>query len=57
MFLPALEEKIKREREQQEHREENRLHLPDLQQQYEEYLKNKQEQEKEPERVITIQIM
>lgn len=56
MFLPALEEKLKREREQQQ-RQENRLYLPDLQEQYEEYLKNQKEEEKEPERVITIQIM
>lgn len=56
MYLPALEEKLKRERQQQDRREENRLHLPDLQQQYEEYLKTKEE-EKAPERVITIQIM
>ena len=54
MFLPALEDKLKRE--QQERREENRLYLPDLEIEYQEYLKDKQEQEKEPERVITIQI-
>jgi hypothetical protein len=53
MFLPALEEKLKQEKQRQE---ENRLYLPDLQEQYEEYIKNKQE-EKPPERVITIQIM
>ena len=57
MFLPALEDKLKREREQQERREENRLYLPDLEAEYQEYLKNKKEEEKEPERVITIQIM
>jgi hypothetical protein len=57
MFLPALEEKAKREREQTERREENRLYLPDLQQQYEEYIKNKKQEDKEPERVITLQIM
>lgn len=54
MFLPALEEKLKRDKEQQPNKE-SRLHLPDLQEQYEEYIKNKQE-EKPTETVITIQI-
>ena len=53
MFLPALEEKKKREEQQKE----NLLYLPDLREQYEEYIKNQKREEKEPERVITIQIM
>lgn len=56
MFLPALEEQLKREREQQK-QQENRLYLPDLQEQYEEYIKRKQSEEQKPtETVITIQI-
>ena len=54
MFLPALEEKLKKEKQREE---EKRLYLPDLQEQYEEYLNKQREQEKPPERVITIQIM
>jgi hypothetical protein len=51
MFLPAIEEK--RKREQLEYIKENRLELPDYREQYEEYLKN-QKEEKAPERVIQI---
>lgn len=53
MFLPAIEEKKKRE--QAEKAEEQRIHLPDYSQEYEEYIKNK-EKEKPAETVITIQI-
>lgn len=52
MFLPALEEKKKRE---QQIVEEKRLQLPDYEQEYEEYIKNKKEEKPSP-RVIQIQI-
>lgn len=56
MYLPALEDKLKREREQQK-QQENRLYLPDLQAEYEEYIRRKQSEEQKPtETVITIQI-
>lgn len=51
MFLPAFEEK--RKREQLEYTKENRLELPDYSEQYEQYIK-KQKEEKAPETVIHI---
>lgn len=52
MFLPVIVEKLKKEKEAVI---EKRLELPNYQQQYEEYIKNKEEK-KSPERVIHIQI-
>jgi hypothetical protein len=52
MFLPVIVEKLKKEKEAVI---EKRLELPNFQQQYEEYIKNKEEK-KSPERVIHIQI-
>ena len=51
MFLPAIEEK--RKREQAQYINENRLELPDYREQYEEYIK-RQKEEKAPETVIHI---
>jgi hypothetical protein len=52
MFLPVIVERLKKEKEAVI---EKRLELPNYQQQYEEYIKSKEE-EKSPERVIHIQI-
>jgi hypothetical protein len=53
MFLPAIAEKLKKEKEITI---EKRLELPNYQEQYEEYYKNK-EKEQPKQTVIQIQIL
>lgn len=54
MFLPALEEKLKQQKQREE---EKRLYLPNLEEQYKEYLNKQENENKSTERVVTIQIM